>query len=89
VPFPGGAPAIVGFFGAKLAEEAMQQVRILAIALLVATSSAVSQAQTKASCAFNFFQLSSDQRNGVTDKGTVVGQANSERFIRYSDGTIA
>lgn len=67
----------------------MQQLRIFAIAVLVATSSAVSQAQTKASCAFNFFQLSSDQPNGVTDKGTVVGQANSEGFIRYSDGTVA
>jgi hypothetical protein len=67
----------------------MQQFRILAIAVLVAASSTVSQAQTKASCTFNFFQLPSDQPNGVTDKGTVVGQANSEGFIRYSDGTVA
>jgi hypothetical protein len=67
----------------------MQQFRVLAIAVLVAVSSVVSQAQTKASCTFNLFQLTSAEPNGVTDKGTVVGQANSEGFIRYSDGTVA
>jgi hypothetical protein len=67
----------------------MQQFRVLAIAVLVAVSSVVSQAQTKASCTFNLFQLNSAEPNGVTDKGTVVGQANSEGFIRYSDGTVA
>jgi hypothetical protein len=77
------------------------QYRILAIAVLVATSSIVSQAQKQASCTFNLFQLNpanpqnpSNEPNGVTDKGTVVGQAvfendSQEGFIRYSDGTVA
>jgi len=80
-----------------LAEEVMQR-RILVIAVLVAASSIVSQAQKQASCTFKFFQLNpanplnpSTQPNGVTDKGTVVGQASfqstpTEGFIRYSDG---
>jgi hypothetical protein len=72
----------------------MQQFRVLAIAVLVAASSLVSQAQKQASCTFNCFQLPSDQANGVTDKGTVVGQANfasgpSKGFIHYSGGTAA
>jgi hypothetical protein len=83
-----------------LAEEVMQR-RILAIAVLVAAFSIVSQAQKQASCTFSLFQLNpsnplnpSTQPNGVTDKGTVVGQASfqstpAEGFIRYSDGTVA
>ena len=77
------------------------QRRVLAIAVLVVVSSAVSRAQTKASCTFNLFQLNpanplnpSTEPNGVTDKRTVVGQASfqstpAEGFIRYSDGTVA
>lgn len=76
------------------------QFRVLAISLLVAASSVVSQAQKQASCTFNLFQLNpanplnpSTQPNGVTDKGTVVGQASfqstpTEGFIR-SGGTVA
>jgi probable HAF family extracellular repeat protein len=82
-----------------LAEELMQR-RILAIAVLIAASSVVSQAQKQASCTFNLFQLNptnpinpSTQPNGVTDKATVVGQASfqstpTEGFIRYPDGTV-
>jgi hypothetical protein len=76
-----------------LTEEVMQR-PILAIAVLIATSSIVSQAQKQASCTFHLFRFPSGLSNGVTDKGTVVGQAvfksgPSKGFIRYPDGTVA
>src|ERR1700722_1800650 len=79
----------------------MQNLCILAIAILVATSSVISHAQKPASCTFNLFRLNpanpqnpSVEANGVTDKGTVVGSAVFENdlqqgFIRYSDATVA
>jgi hypothetical protein len=75
------------------AEETMQQFRVLAISVVVVASSVVSQGQTKASCTFKLFQVPSGQSNGVTDKGTVVGEAvfksgPAKGFIRYSDGTV-